>query len=128
MEVTEFQLFQILKDDCVKELHSTCQQIWKTQQWPQDWKRKVFIPVPKKSNAKEFSGLLKKGQKLRASVMHPWRLVLISNGVTTGLRDKLASRGYKEAKQGSHGEEKFGNRKSAEAAKTAGIPNFSQSH
>ena len=45
-----------------------------------------------------------------------------------GLRDKLASRGYKEAKQGSHGEEEFGNRKRAEAAKTAGIPNFSQSH
>ena len=86
VEVTEFQLFQILKDDCVKELHQTCQQIWKTQQWPQDWKRKVFIPIPKKSNAKEFSGSLKKGQKLRASVTHPWRLVLMSNGITTGPR------------------------------------------
>ena len=48
-------LFQILKDDAVKELHSVCQQIWKTQQWPQDWKRSVFIPIPKKSNAKECS-------------------------------------------------------------------------
>ena len=48
-------LFQILKDDAVKELHSVCQQIWKTQQWPQDWKRSVFIPVPKKGNAKECS-------------------------------------------------------------------------
>ena len=47
------ELFQILEDDAVKVLHSTCQQIWKTQQWPQDWKRSVCIPIPKKSNAKE---------------------------------------------------------------------------
>ena len=47
------ELFQILKDDAVKELHSICQQIWKTQQWPQHWKRSVFIPIPKKGNAKE---------------------------------------------------------------------------
>ena len=47
--------FQILKDDAVKVLHLTCQQIWKTQQWPQDWKRSVFIPIPKKGNAKECS-------------------------------------------------------------------------
>ena len=46
-------LFQILKDDAVKVLHSLCQQIWKTQQWPQDWKRSVFVPIPKKGNAKE---------------------------------------------------------------------------
>ena len=49
------ELFQILKDDVVKVLHSICQQIWKTQQWPQDWKRSVFIPIPKKGNAKECS-------------------------------------------------------------------------
>ena len=49
------ELFQILKDDAVKVLHAICQQIWKTQQWPQDWKRSVFIPVPKKGNAKECS-------------------------------------------------------------------------
>jgi len=49
------ELLQILKDDAVKMLHSICQQIWKTQQWPQDWKRSVFIPIPKKGNAKEFS-------------------------------------------------------------------------
>ena len=49
------KLFQILKDDAVKVLHSTCQQIWKTQQWPQDWKRSIFIPIPKKGNAKECS-------------------------------------------------------------------------
>ena len=49
------ELFQILKDDAVKVLHSICQQIWRTQQWPQDWKRSVFIPIPKEGNAKECS-------------------------------------------------------------------------
>ena len=49
------ELFQILKDNAVKVLHSVCKQIWKTQQWPQDWKRSVFIPVPKKGNRKECS-------------------------------------------------------------------------
>ena len=49
------ELFQILKDDAVKVLHSICQQIWKTQQWPQDWKRSDFIPIPKKGNAMECS-------------------------------------------------------------------------
>ena len=49
------ELFQILEDDAVKVLHSICQQTWKTQQWPQDWKRPVFIPIPKKGNAKEWS-------------------------------------------------------------------------
>ena len=49
------ELFQILKDDAMKVLHSICPQIWKTQQWPEDWKRSVFIPIPKKGNAKECS-------------------------------------------------------------------------
>ena len=49
------ELLQILKDDAVKALHSICQQIWKTQQWPQDWKKSVFIPISKKGNAKEFT-------------------------------------------------------------------------
>ena len=49
------ELFQIIKDDAVKVLHSICQHIWKTQQWPQDWKRSVFTPIPKKGNAKECS-------------------------------------------------------------------------
>ena len=49
------ELFQILKDDAVKVLHSICQQIWKTQQWPQDWKRSVFIPIPKKGNPQKCS-------------------------------------------------------------------------
>ena len=52
------ELFQILKGNAVKVMHSICQQIWKTQQWPQDWKRSVFIPIPKKGNAKECSNYL----------------------------------------------------------------------
>ena len=61
------ELFQILKDDAVKVLHSICQQMWKTQQWPQDWKRSVFIPIPKKSNAKECSYYLTIALILHAS-------------------------------------------------------------
>ena len=53
------QLFKILKDDAVNVLHSICQQIQKTQQWPQDWKRSVFTPIPKKGNAKECSTIAK---------------------------------------------------------------------
>ena len=49
------EIFQILKDDAVNVLHSICHQIWKTQQWPQDWKRSVFVPIPKKGNAEEYS-------------------------------------------------------------------------
>ena len=52
---TPVELFQVLKDDAVKVLCLTCQQIWKTQQWPQNWKRSVFIPIPKKGSAKECS-------------------------------------------------------------------------
>ena len=53
------ELFQILKDDAVKVLHLICQQFWKTQQWPQEWKRSVFIPIPKKGNAKQCSKFFK---------------------------------------------------------------------
>ena len=59
------ELFQILKDDAVNVLHSICQQTWKTQQWPQDWKRAVFIPIPKKLNAKECSNY-------RTIALIPW--------------------------------------------------------
>ena len=52
------KLFQILKDDAVKVLHSICQQIWETQQWPQDWKRSVFIPIPKKGKSKPLLGTI----------------------------------------------------------------------
>ena len=65
------ELFQILKDDAVEELHSICQQIWKTQQWPQDWKRSVFIPIPKKGNAKEYSNY-----RTVALISHPTRVML----------------------------------------------------
>ena len=67
-------LFQILKDDAVKVLHSICQQIWKTQQWPQDWKRSDFIPIPKKGNAKECSNcstiaLISHGSKVMLKIL-----------------------------------------------------------
>ena len=65
------ELFQILKDDAVKVLHSICQQIWKTQQWPQDWKKPVFIPVPKKSNAKECSNY-----RTIVLILHPSKVML----------------------------------------------------
>ena len=65
------ELFQILKDDSVKVLHSICQQIWKTQQCPQDWKRSVFIPIPKKGNAKECSNYC-----MTALISHTSKLML----------------------------------------------------
>ena len=69
------ELFQILKDDAVKVLHSICQQIWKTLQWPQDWKRSVFIPIPKKDNAKECShyhtiALTSHASKVTLKILH----------------------------------------------------------
>ena len=63
------KLFQIMKDDAVKVLHSICQQIWKTQQWPQDWKRSVFIPISKKANAKECSNYCTITLILHASIV-----------------------------------------------------------
>ena len=65
------ELFQILKDDAVKVLHSICQQIWKTQQWLQDWKSSVFIPIPKKGNAKEGSNY-----HTIALISHPSKVML----------------------------------------------------
>ena len=65
------ELFQTLKDSAVKVPHSTCQQIWKTQQWPQDWKRSVFIPIPKKGNAKECSNY-----RTIALISHPSKVML----------------------------------------------------
>ena len=71
------QLFQILKDDAMKVLHSICQQIWKTQQWPQDWKRSVFIPIPKKGNAKQCSNyytvaLISQASKVKLKILQAW--------------------------------------------------------
>ena len=65
------ELFQVLKDDAVKELYSICQQIWKTQQWPENWKRSVFIPIPKKGNAKECSNYHK-----TALISHTSKIIL----------------------------------------------------
>ena len=65
------ELFQILKDDAVEVLHSICQQIWKTQQLPQDWKRSVFIPIPKKGNAKESSNY-----RIMALISHASKVML----------------------------------------------------
>ena len=70
------ELFQILKDDTVKVLHSICQQIWKTQQWPQDWKRSAFIPIPMKGNAKECSNyhtiaLISTASKVMLKILQP---------------------------------------------------------
>ena len=65
------ELFQILKDDAVKVLHSVCQQIWKTQQWTQDWKRSVFIPIPKKGNVKECSNY-----RILALISHASKVML----------------------------------------------------
>ena len=71
------ELFQILKDDAVKVLHSICQQIWKPQQWPQDWKRSVFIPIPKKGNAREGSNyctiaLISHSSKVMLEILQAW--------------------------------------------------------
>ena len=76
-EGTPVELFHILKDDAVKVLHSICQQIWKTHQWPQDWKRSVFIPIPKKGNAKEFSNyrtiaLISHASEVMLKILQAW--------------------------------------------------------
>ena len=99
------ELFQIWEDDAVKVLHSICQQIWKTQQWPQDWKRSVFILIPKKGNAKECSNyhtialishaskeMLKILQaRLQQYVNHELADVLVGFRKGRGTRDKIAN-------------------------------------
>ena len=99
------ELFRILKDDAVKVLHSICQQIWKTQHWPQDWKRSVFIPVPKEGNAKECSNyrtiaLISHGSKvmhkilqdrLQQYVNHELPDVQAGFGKGRGTRDQIAN-------------------------------------
>ena len=99
------ELFQILKQDAAKVLHSICPQIWKTQQWPQDWKRSVFIPIPNKGNAKECSnyrtialtshtskGMLKILQaRLQQSVNHELPDVQAGFRKGRGTRDQIAN-------------------------------------
>ena len=85
------ELFQILKDDAVKVLHSICQQIWKTQQCPQDWKRSVFIPIPKKGNPKECSNYRTFAFNSHASkVMHKFLQARLQQYVNRELPDVQA--------------------------------------
>ena len=99
------ELFQILKEDAVKVLHSICQQIWKTQQWPRDWKRSVFIPIPKKGNAKECSNyhiiaLISHASKITLKILQArlqqyvnWELTDVQTGFRKGreTRDQIAN-------------------------------------
>ena len=99
------ELFQILKDDAVKVLYPVCQQIWRTQQWPQDWKRSVFIPIPKKGNAKECLNyhtvaLISHGSKVMLKILQAWpqqyvncELPDVQAGFrkSRGTRDQIAS-------------------------------------
>ena len=76
------ELFQIREDDAVKMLHSICQQIWKTQQWPQDWKRSIFIPILKKGNAKECSNyhtiaLISHASKVMLKILQAWVIAIL---------------------------------------------------
>ena len=98
-------MFQILKDDAVKVLHSLCQQIWKTQQWPQDWKRSVFIPIPKKGNAKECAdyrtiALILHASKVRLKIFQASLQQYVNRGLPEvqagfrkgrGTRDQIAN-------------------------------------
>ena len=109
------ELFQILKDDAVKVLHSICQQIWKTQQWPQDWKRSVFIPIPKKGNAKECSNyctiaLISHANKVMLKIiqvrLQPYvnhKLLDVQAGFRKGrrIRDEFSTSVGSSKKQGS---------------------------
>ena len=86
------ELFQILKDDAVKVLHSTCQQIWETQPWPQDWKKAVFIPIPKKGNAKECSNystivLISCTSKVMFKILQARLLQYVNHELPDGLLD-----------------------------------------
>ena len=94
------ELFQILKDDAVKVLHSICQQIWKTRPWPQDWKRSVFIPIPKKASAKECSSyhtiaLISHASKVILKILHARLQQYVNHelpGVQAGLRKGRGTR------------------------------------
>ena len=97
------ELFQILIDDAVKVLHSICQQIWKTQQWPQNWKRSVFIPIPKKGNAKECSNtiaLISHASKVMLKILQAKLQQYVNHGLPDvqggfrkgrGTRDQIAN-------------------------------------
>ena len=88
------ELFQILKDDAMKVLHSTFQQIWKTQQWPQEWKKSVFIPIPKKGNAKECSNyptiaLIFHASKVMLEILQAWLQQYMNCDITLPTKVRL---------------------------------------
>ena len=88
------EIFQILKNDAVKLLHSICQQIWKTQQWPQDWKRSVFIPILKKGNAKECSNyrtiaLISHASKVMLEILQAWLQQYMNCDITLPTKVRL---------------------------------------
>ena len=99
------ELFQILKDDALKVLHSICQQVWKSQQWPQDWKRSDFIPIPKKGNAKECSNyrtiaLISHASKVMLKILQARLQQYVNRELSdvqagfrkgTGIRDQIAN-------------------------------------
>ena len=92
------ELFQILKDDAVKVLHSICQQIWKMQQWPHDWKRSVFIPIPEKCNAKECSNyctimLISHASKVMLKILQAMLQQFVNHELTDVQADFRKSRG-----------------------------------
>ena len=109
------ELFQILKDDAVKVLHARRQHIWKTQQWPQDWKRLVFIPIPKKGNVKECSNycttvLISHASKVMLKILQArlqqymnWKLPEVQTGFRKGrgIRDQIANIRWSTEKQGN---------------------------
>ena len=91
------EIFQILKDDAVKVLHSICQQIWKTQQWPQGWTRSVFIPIPKKGNAKECSNyhtiaLISHASKVMLKILQPRLQQYVNCDIQSGFRKGRGAR------------------------------------
>jgi len=102
------ELFQILKDDAVNVLHSICQQIWKAQQWPQDWERSVFITIPKKANAKECSNyhttvLISYASKVMLKILWAWLQQYMNQELTCvqvsfrkdkGIRDQIVNIGW----------------------------------
>ena len=93
------ELFQILKDDAVKVLHSICQQIWKAQQWPQDLKRSVFIPIPKKGNAKECSNyhtIKSYASKVMLKILHARLQKYVSHELPNGQAGFRKGRGTRD--------------------------------
>ena len=124
------ELFQILKDDTVKELHSICQHIWKTQQWPQDWKRSAFIPIPKKGNPKEFSNyhtiaLISHASKVMLKIFQP-RLQQYVNcelpDVQTGFRKGRGTRDQIPTSAGSSKKQEHSRKTSISALLTMPKP------